>query len=199
MYHRTNNNMQVSALLDIQASDSSDSNLKEAFADINNRIRAMGLVHQKLYEAHDLSHINLKEYISDLVHLLMTSHSISPGKPTFTSEMEDILVLIDTAIPCGLILNELISNAFKHAFPAGREGTICIHLGRSESGEIHLRFADDGVGVPPGFDFRRDGHLGLQNVFALTENQLRGQVTFESPPGLVCQICFRDDIYRPRV
>ncbi len=131
--------------------------------------------------------------------LLMASYRISPGRLSFITEMDDVWVLIDSAIPCGLILNELISNALKHAFPADRAGEIRIQLGQTASGEIYLRVADNGVGVPPGFDFRRDGHLGLQTIFTLGENQLKGQVTFDTANGVACRLQFRDDLYQPRV
>ena len=199
LYHRTNNMQIISALLELQASAIDDPRLQEAFTNTNNRIRAMALVHQKLYEAQDLTHISLKEYIADLLSLLMTSYRVPPGRLSFVLEMEDAFVLIDTAIPCGLILNELISNAIQHAFPAGQPGVITVALHRLEGGEIYLRFADDGVGPPPGFDFHRDAGLGLQNIFALAENQLRGQVSFDANPGVACELCFRDNIYQPRV
>ncbi len=200
LYHRTNNNMQViCSLLDLQASYTDEPYLKSAFASTNNRIRAMALVHQKLYDAQDLSHINLKEYIPDLFRLLVTNHQVSPNQLTLVPEMEDVFVLIDTAIPCGLILDELISNTIQYAYPSGQKGTITIQLRRKEDGEICLCYADDGAGPPPGFDFYRDARLGLQNVFTLAESQLRGQVTFESRPGVYFQFIFRDDLYRPRL
>jgi two-component sensor histidine kinase len=200
LYHRTKNNMSViNALLQLQAAEIGDERLHAAFENTQNRIRSMALVHQKLYEAHDLSHINLKDYISELVSLLVASYQVPSGELAFVAEMEDVWVLIDSAIPCGLIVNELISNILEHAFPAGRGGAITARLGKMESGEIWLSIADDGVGVPPGFDFRKDGHLGLQNVFTLGETQLRGDVTFDANPGVACHLRFRDDMYNPRV
>jgi two-component sensor histidine kinase len=200
LYHRTKNNMQVIiALLKMQASNLTDARLQAILQDTQNRIHSMALVHQKLYEAHDLSRVNLKEYIGDLVNLLMSSYRVSPDRVSLVSEMDDLFVLIDTAIPCGLILNELLSNALKHAFPADRTGEIRIQLGRTRSGEIQLQVADNGVGVPQGFDFRRDGWMGLRTVFVIGESQLEGQVRFEANKGVLCQIRFRDDLYRPRV
>ena len=200
LYHRTKNNMQViSALLDLQSEYMNDERLREVFVDTENRIRSMALVHQKLYEAQDLSHVNLKEYIGDLFQLLMVSYKIQPGSVSVLTEMEDVMVLIDIAIPCGLILNELISNAFKYAFPNGRTGEVTIRLGRAVDGEIQLRVADNGIGLPPGFDVRKDGRLGMQNIFILVEKQLKGQVAFETQGGLACQVYFRDNLYQPRV
>ncbi|MBK8794118.1 MAG: sensor histidine kinase [Holophaga sp.] len=113
--------------------------------------------------------------------------------------MDDTLVLIDTAIPCGLILNELISNSLKYAFKPTGEGEIRINLRRDAGGEIELVYSDNGVGVPPGFDFRRDGHLGVQNIFILGENQLRGKVFFTAGQGVECRLTFQDIFYEPRI
>jgi PAS domain S-box-containing protein len=200
LYHRTKNNMQtINAILDLQSDSVGDERLRTILTETQNRIRSMALVHQKLYEARDLSHVNLKDYIIDLTGLLTTSYRISPDRLTLHSEMDDVLVTIDTAIPCGLILNELISNTLKHAFPSDRPGVIRIRLDRTEGGEIRMRVADDGVGPPPGFDFRRDGRMGLQTVFLLAETQLEGRVSFESKPGVVCELQFPDDLYVARV
>ncbi len=200
LYHRTRNNMGViSALLELQVAEVGDERLRLAYTDTQNRIRAMALVHQKLYDAGDLSHINLKEYIIDLSTLLMNSYHITRGEISLNLELDDIMLIIDMAIPCGLILDELISNALKYAFPGDQNGSITIILRKAANGEIYLRVADDGIGTPPDFDFRRDGHLGLQNVFALGENQLGGEVGFTSKPGVACQISFRSDSYKPRV
>ncbi|MFZ6031131.1 MAG: histidine kinase dimerization/phosphoacceptor domain -containing protein [Chloroflexota bacterium] len=200
LYHRTKNNMSVIiALLDLQLAETGDERLRAAFADMQNRIRSMALVHQKLYEAGDLSRINLKEYAADLLALLTASYRISPAKVQVTMAMGDVFVSIDTAIPCGLVLNELISNAFKHAFPAERTGKICLHLAQTQEGYIELQVADDGVGFPVGFDSRRDGRLGLQTVFALAESQLEGQVRFTSQHGVHCAIAFQNDSGKPRV
>lgn len=201
LYHRTKNNMQViSSLLELQSSYIEDENLRNVLLDTQNRIRSMALVHQKLYEANDLSHVNLKEYIDDLIPLLVASHHVLPGRLSLQTDMENIFVSIDLAIPCGLILNELISNALKHAFPANRNGRIEISLMRSEDDLILLRIQDDGVGVPPGFDFKKDGRLGLQNVYALGQNQLNGKVEIKSNGnGVNACIQFKDNLYKPRV
>ncbi len=200
LYHRTKNNMQVIiALLDLQAEQIGDPRLNSAFTDTQNRIRSMALVHQKLYEASDLSHINLKEYISDLVALLMSSYQVWPGQVTLQSEMENVYVLIDSAVPCGLILNELVSNTLKYAFPGERQGVIRLGICRDDQNDIVLEYADNGVGLPPGFDLSRDGGLGIKTIRVLAENQLRGQVHFSGSPGVRCRIQFADQYYKPRV
>ena len=200
LHHRTKNNMGIIiALLNLQEADIDDERVRTAFADVRDRIRSMALVHQKLYEGNDLSHLNLKDYIRDLVGLLTESFLISPAGISVTTDMEDVFVLIDTAIPCGLILNELITNALKYAFPGGRPGEIKIHLRRSEGGEIRLGVSDSGVGLPLGFDIKRDGHMGFQTITSLGEQQLNGKVRFDTSQGLACEILFRDDQYQSRV
>lgn len=200
LYHRTKNNMQViSAFLELQADLYDDERIIEAFTETKNRIRSMALVHQKLYEAQDLSHVNLREYITDLVNLLIVGYRISSEKVKFKSNIEDVFVVVDVAIPCGLILNELMTNALKYAFPPGHSGEITVDLQRMEDGEIRLRVSDNGVGVPPGFDFRKDSRLGIQTIFALGESQLRGKVQYETDSGVSCTVRFRDDTYKARV
>ncbi|MBN1996695.1 PAS domain S-box protein [candidate division KSB1 bacterium] len=199
LYHRTKNNMQViSALLDLQCVYTDDERLQSAFTDTKNRIHSMALVHQKLYEAKDLSHVNLKEYIHDLAELLMSSYDISHGEIILISEMQDVSVLIDTAIPCGLIINELLSNAFKHAFPENRSGVIRVELNKIKN-QIQLVVSDNGVGVPVNFNFRENGRLGLQNIISIGEKQLGGKVLFQTNGGVTCRLSFSDNLYKPRV
>lgn len=200
LYHRTKNNMSVIiALLDLQASRFHDDRLQKEFLEAQNRIRSMALVHQKLYETKNLSQINLKEYILDLAQLLMQSYSISASKVTIKTDMEEVLVLIDTAIPCGLIMNELISNALKYAFPMGQNGEIKIGLHLNSQGKISLSVSDNGIGVHQGYDFRRSGNMGIKNIFILGENQLKGKVVFENNHGVTCLIQFQDSLYQPRI
>ncbi len=200
LYHRTKNNMNViNSLLSLQSAQTDDPRLREAFEQTENRISAMALVHDRLYAARDLSHINLREYATDLVGQLMASFRITLGQVLVESRMEDALVTIDAAIPCGLILNELISNAFKHAFPSGRKGRLGIELERAADGSIRLSVSDDGIGPPRGFDPRRDSRLGLQTIFALAEGQLGGQMSFAAEGGFTCTISFKDGAYGSRL
>lgn len=200
LYHRTKNNMGVIiGLLDLQSDYFRDERLQMAFREAQDRIHSMALVHQKLYDTQDLSHINLKEYITNLVVFLMDNYSIRPGKVSLVSEMEDVSVLIDTAIPCGLIMNELITNALKYAFPGDKEGNITIRLHRAQDGFIHLGITDDGIGIPPGFDFRKDGRMGMKTILILAENQLRARLNFHTEPGVTCHLQFNDNLYDVRI
>ena len=200
IYHRTKNNMGViNALLGLQADRFNDTRLQQAFSDTQDRIRSMALVHKKLYEGRDLSRVNLRDYIADLVPAMLASYGGLENRVTFVPDMEDVFVLIDAAIPCGLILNEFISNALKHAFPGGRRGSISIRLSRGDSRRIRLVVGDDGVGLPPGFDPHRDGHMGMQNIFGLAEIQLDARVECLATEGLSWSLEFDDNRYQPRV
>lgn len=200
LHHRTKNNMGVIiGLLGLQASYIQDERLSQAFEEIQNRIHVLALAHEHLYEANDLSHVNLKEYIHDLTQLLRKSYPIAQEQVSFAMKMEDVFVLIDIATPCGLLLHELIANALTHAFPGERKGQVSIELRRLENGEIYLAVADDGVGWPVGFDPRQDGRMGMQMIFALAEGQLKARLEFKSAPGVSCQLHFRDDLYTPRI
>ena len=200
LYHRTKNNMQViCAMLGLQASYTKDEQVLKIFKETENRIKSMALVHQKLYQSKNLSSIDLKEYISELVNLLVKSYVVESNRISPVFDMDSVFVLIDTAIPCGLILNELISNSLQYAFPGDMEGEISIRLKKTEEGEIELRVSDDGVGVPKDFAFRKSGTLGFQNVFAIVEHQLQGEVKFDVNNGITCQIRFKDTLYSQRV
>jgi two-component sensor histidine kinase len=200
LYHRTKNNMTVIiALLEMQAQTFQDERLREEFNVAKNRIRSMALVHQKLYESSNLSRINLKEYLHDLVQVLVDSYRVSNPAISTRFDLQDAYVLIDTAIPCGLIVNELVANSLKHAFSTGEYGEILVEVHASEQGEITLALADNGKGVPDGFDFRRDGHMGLQTIHILGENQLQGRVEFEAHKGVKCTVRFQDELYGARV
>ncbi len=198
LHHRTKNNMAViSALLNMQAEETRDERLREAYDEMQARIDTMALVHQKLYEADDLSHINLNAYVTDLLRLLTTSYRLSSVKLSVEKEIEDLSVSIDVAIPCGLILTELITNALKHAFPDERAGTIKCKLQRMADGDILLSVADNGIGLPGGFDPEKEGKMGLQTIRSLGKHQLKGTVEFDSLNGLTCRLRFRDDSYKP--
>jgi two-component sensor histidine kinase len=164
------------------------------------RIMSMSLVHQKLYESKDLSRIDLGEYIEDLVGEIGKAYLEGRTDVGIVVNVESgIVSLIDVAIPCGLMLNELIVNAVKHGFPGDRGGSITVSMKRSAPGLLELSVADDGIGLPSGFDFRRDGKIGLQTVVSIVELQLHGKVYFDQGHGTVCRAIVRDNIFTRRV
>ncbi len=199
LYHRTKNNMQViGSLLSLQATQAKSASVSTVFKEMETRIRAMALVHQKLYQSQNLSSLDLKEYISDLALLLSRSYRLDADRVSLVLELEPVPVLIDTAIPCGLILHELISNAFKHGFPGKRRGQIRICL--SKTGDaIALQVSDNGVGLATDFDPRQSQTLGLQTILGIGEHQLQGQVTLKTGPGVTCTIQFKDNLYQARI
>ncbi len=199
LYHRTKNNMMViTSLLSLQAGNTENVEVKNVLRDMENRILSMSLVHKMLYQAKDLSQIQLHDYIEELSPVILDSYSLDPGQISLQLDLAPAVVLIDAAIPCGLVLNELLSNALKYAFPDNRRGEIRIKLRPADNNTVEIDFADNGIGVPSGFDFRRQTTLGLQTIISLVEQQLGGQITFEVRDGVACRLRF-GAIYARRV
>ena len=159
----------------------------------------MALVHKMLYKTNDLSRINLKEYILNIMEHLMSGYNIHQNQIVFVPDLVDVWVLIDAAIPCGLILNELISNVLKHAFPHNKKGEITIKLVRVKNEEIEIHVSDNGVGLPSKFNIEKSNSLGLQNILSLGRHQLSGSVECSSVNGVKWVLKFSDNIYRERV
>ena len=200
LYHRTKNNMQViCSMLRLQASRLKDHGVKNIFKEIETKIHSMALVHQKLIKSKDLSHINLKDYFDSLILLIEHSYIESDQDISFHTDMENINVLIDTAVPLGLVFNELISNAAKHAFPEKTRGEIKVHLYLGPQKEIVLEISDNGIGLPKGFEIPKDIHLGLETAIDLIEHQLDGKIDFKSRNGLHCKIVLKEELYKPRI
>jgi PAS domain S-box-containing protein len=189
IHHRVKNNLQVtSSLLRLQAAAIDDDDARAMFEETENRIRSMALVHEKLYQSSNLSRIDLADYIRSLGELLFRSSAINPANVMLEVSGREIFLSIDTAVPCGLIVNELLSNALKHAFPGGRVGIINVRLDEA-GGRIALHVRDDGIGLPAGFDFNGTGTLGLQLVQGLVL-QLDGQITIDAGAGAGFTIVF---------
>jgi two-component sensor histidine kinase len=147
----------------------------------------MSFIHESLYQNKDFSSIDMATYIDGLSRNLVMSYSLS-GKVTLERDLQKTELVLDQAIPCGLILNELISNALKHAFPNGKEGRV--HIGLStEENEIRITVSDNGTGLAEGFDTERDGNLGLELVHTLVE-QLDGRLEVSSGQGVTYLLTF---------
>jgi PAS domain S-box-containing protein len=190
IHHRVKNNLQViSSLLSLQSNYVGDPDIIEVFHDSQNRIRSMALVHEKLYQSPDLAQIDFAEYIQSLASYLFRAHGANGRGITLRLNTERIFLGIDTAVPCGLIINELISNALKHAFPNNTDGTISVGLGKDENKSIVLTVDDNGVGFPPGLDFRRTTSLGLQLVNSLV-NQIDATIEQNNKNGAAFKITF---------
>ncbi len=188
VYHRVKNNLQVvSSLINLQARNVKNNETADLLKQSADRIKSMALLHEKLYQSKDLSRINFNEYIQSLVDHLLYGYG-APGKINVGLNIDDIYLNVDTAIPCGLIINELLSNALKHAFPDGRQGEITISF-TQDGDDCILVITDNGIGFPSGQDFKKNGSLGLQLVDTLT-NQLMGQITYDSSIGSTFNIRF---------
>lgn len=183
IHHRVKNNMQViSSLFSIQARHSESEECRRILKEGQSRIRSMSLVHEKLYQSRDLSKIALPGYIESLAIHLFQANLADPEQVKLETDFEDIALDVNLAIPFGLILNELISNALKHGFAKGRQGTLRIRLRRGAGGEVVLRVTDNGAGLPPHYDVRKSETFGLK-VVNLLVNQLGGVLDLDRVGG----------------
>lgn len=200
LYHRTKNNMQViSSMLAIKSSYSNNHEIKEVLLETRSRIMGMALVHQKLYKASDLSWIDLKDYIQDLVELLKTNFLPKTSNLEIVTDLDNTHSNIDTAIPCGLIINELITNAIKYAFPNNQEGTITITLVNDHENKICISVSDNGKGIPSDIDYRNSNSYGLEAVIMLSEVQLGGTISLDTKDGTKFTIKFKESLKADRV
>ncbi len=199
LFHRTRNNMQVvKSFVSLQQDFSTSPEEKDGLLDVLNRIDVMSLVHEKLNEANDNSNLFLKEYIQDLVARELSNFDVADGDIIIRTEVDDIKVLIDIAIPVGLLINELISNSIRHAFPDKR-GTIFISIMKKDEDLIVVDFQDNGIGFPAEFDFNNSSTLGMKIINSIAEMQLHGKIEFASDNGAHCHIEFRNKIYSERI
>ncbi|UTB33651.1 MAG: response regulator [Methanobacterium sp. ERen5] len=179
IHHRVKNNMQIiSSLINLQSDYATDESTIKMFEDSKHRIRTMALIHEKLYVSEDISLINFSKYINSLTTKLLEFYSLKSRLITLKVISDNITMDIDSAIPCGLLINELLSNSIKYAFPDGREGNIIIKM-HIKDGYYVLSVEDDGVGFPEDIDFRNPNTLGLQIVQTLTQ-QLEGNIELET-------------------
>jgi len=193
VHHRVKNNLQIiSSLLALQRSQLRDEETLEALRDSQNRIRSMAFIHEQLYQAKDLTRIDVQKYIRDLTGALVRSYSHTGSRVTLDLEVDRVSLGVGTALPCGLIINELVSNSLKHAFPDDVKGSIRVELARGSTDHYVLLVADDGVGLPADFDYLGSKSLGLRLVKNLTELQLRGTLTLSAEKGTQVRIEFED-------
>jgi two-component sensor histidine kinase len=187
------NNLQViSSLINMQVRQLGDVSSRDALEECQNRVQAIALIHEKLYQSKDYSAVHFAEYARSLAASVFHALGVSASDVALELAIDDIPLGVDRAIPCGLVLNELITNALKHAFTGGRRGTIQVALTRLDGGRIRLRVEDDGPGLPPGFDVRSATSMGLQLVCTLAE-QLDAELAVASAPGASFQLTFAGD------
>ncbi|MBD2438881.1 PAS domain S-box protein [Nostoc sp. FACHB-110] len=191
IYHRVKNNLQViSSLLNLQSEYIKDKHDMEIFQQSQQRIASMALIHEKMYQSPDLARIDFGEYIQDLVASLFSSYEIQAGNISLKLNLDThVLLGLDLAIPCGLIIHELISNSLKYGFPQGGEGEIHIDIRKNHQQQCIITVRDNGVGLPANFNFKNTPSLGLQLVNALT-CQLAGDIQIKNNNGVEFQIIF---------
>lgn len=190
IHHRVKNNLQIiTSLLNLQSAQIKEPETLAMFRESQARVRSMALIHEKLYQSKDLARIDFSGYVRELMVYLFRSYTVSPDQIQTEFEMGEIYLGIDTAIPCGLIISELVTNSMKYAFPNGRRGKLAIALHPHDDGNLVLRIADNGVGFPDDFDWRESDSLGLQLVSTLT-SQLHGKMEVSGRDGACFTLTF---------
>jgi PAS domain S-box-containing protein len=192
IHHRVKNNLQViSSLLDLQSQQLNEPHLVEMFRNSRNRVKSMALVHEKLYESKSFAKVSFSEYIETLVMNLLVVYEEKSNQIDLELNLDEVALTIDTAIPCGLIINELVSNALKYAFPNQTRGTIFIAFNAQEDKHYTLVVRDNGIGLPPNFNFHTVKSLGLQLVKILA-SQLEGTLQVDDSSGTEFQLKFSE-------
>ncbi len=199
IHHRVKNNMQVIiSLLSLQADKIEDKKCADMLKENQNRILSMALIHEQLYLSKDFANIDFGEYIKILTNGLLTSSGVNTNKIRLNIEVKDVFFDIENAIPCGLIINELVSNSLKHAFPQGKEGEISITLRSTNENEFELSVSDNGIGISEDLDIEQTGTMGLQLVKVIAENQLDGKIDLDRTGGTRFNIKFKRTAHKPR-
>ena len=190
IHHRVKNNLQIiSSLLNLQANRVSDERTLQALGDSQARVRSMALIHEKLYQSQSLAEIDFGEYVRSLASDLFRSYRRNFTAVQLDVQTDEVSLELDLAVSCGLILNELMTNALKYAFPDGRHGTISVQLRATPERVVQLRVADNGVGIPADLDISRTKSLGLQLVNNLVA-QLDGKLDLDRSAGTAFQVSF---------
>ena len=199
IHHRVKNNMQViSSLLDLQANNIKEATVRDLFKESQQRIKSMALVHERLYQSQSLAQIDFMEYTKSLAQYLLRSYAPKANHIRLRYDLMSVRLSVEKAIPCGLIINELVSNAFKHAFPNGQVGEIFIGLQQSQSQELVLSIRDNGIGLPSPTDFPQVQSLGLTLVKTLVE-QIKGTIEWQNNNGLEFKITFSNPVSKPLI
>jgi PAS domain S-box-containing protein len=192
IHHRVKNNFQaVCGLISLQASYMPEEAYMAILQDTEARILAMAHVHERLYESESLAHVRIDQYVQGIVDDLLSFYKGSDANVQFRYELEEISLNVDTAIPCGLMVTELVTNAIKHAFPQGREGVITIRLKSINGEKLELTVSDDGVGFPEHVEVGNTQTLGLDLISAFAK-KLRGEIKLNRDHGTVFSVRFRE-------
>ncbi|HYL73861.1 MAG TPA: histidine kinase dimerization/phosphoacceptor domain -containing protein [Bryobacteraceae bacterium] len=190
IHHRVKNNLQVvSSLLGLQSRVLTDETTRKMFQESQNRIHSMALLHESLYQSNNLSRIDFPDYIRQLASHLFHSYGVAAERIHLRTDLEKLYLNLDAAVPCGLIINELVSNSLKYAFPDGRTGEVRIELHEHPDGLARLVVADNGIGLRSDIDWETARTLGLRLVRTLAE-QLGATIEVKSTAGTEVQLTF---------
>lgn len=190
IHHRVKNNMQImTSLLRLQARNVEDPGVRKMFDESRNRIHSMALIHEKLYQTSDFTNIHYAEYVKSLVVHLFSTYNVDRKNVGLKLDLEDVLLDINTAIPCGLLINELVSNSLKHAFPEDRRGEVRVGLHAVGADRVRLVVADNGVGIPDERTWKNPSSLGMRIIQDLIR-QIEAKVRFEGGNGTSCTLTF---------
>ncbi|MFK5856756.1 MAG: histidine kinase dimerization/phosphoacceptor domain -containing protein [Bacteroidota bacterium] len=196
IHHRVKNNLQlISGLLELQVDQTDDEYVKEMMEEGKSRVRSMSLIHEQLYESNDLGKIDFREYLNKLTNDIAIAFNTPEKEINFQIKVRQFSLDINTAVPLGLIVNELIANAYKHAFKGREKGNIIIDLVPVENEETQLRIIDDGIGLPKEFDPLSKRSLGLRLVQGLIR-QLGGEYAYECKKGTQFMLQFKNEIFK---
>jgi PAS domain S-box-containing protein len=190
IHHRVKNNLQVvTSLLGLQSRAATDEQTRKMFQESQNRIHSMALLHESLYQSNNLSMIDFPDYIRQLASHLFHSYGVRSDRIHLRTNLDELYLNLDSAVPCGLIINELVSNSLKYAFPDGREGEVRIELHEHSEGQARLLVADNGIGLRSDTDWSTARSLGLRLVRSLAE-QLGARIEVKSNTGTEVQLTF---------
>jgi PAS domain S-box-containing protein len=204
IHHRIKNNLQViSTLLYLESGNFSDEKVIEAFRESQHRVKSMALVHEKLYQSEDMISVDFSDYIQNLANYLFGAYSVGDKNISLKLDVDNIFLGMDTSVPLGIIINELVSNALKHAFQKKESGEICVCLKKEEERNregncFSLVVRDNGRGFPKEIDFRETDSLGLQLVINLVD-QIEGSIELNTHEGTEFRIRFKELRYRQRM
>jgi len=191
IHHRVKNNLQiVSSLLQLQASYIKDVDSLAIFEESRDRVKSMALIHEQLYQSNDLAQIDFPEYLRSLLNMVLSAHRTNRTRVETKLHVDPVSLDLDTAIPVGLITNELVTNSLKYAFAGRTVGEIAVRLTKSETGDFLLMISDNGVGLPEGFNFDKAPSLGLRLVRILTK-QMRARLEISNGIGTQFRVYFK--------
>ncbi len=198
IHHRVKNNMQIlSSLMRLQVRRADNEEMRSVLKESEARIRSMGLLHEKLYQSENVTEIDLEGYLRTLTGEISRMNTRQSAPVEIRISVSDVKLGLDTALPCGLIVTELVSNSLKYAFPDGRAGTIVVSVGKTNQGEYSLVVWDNGIGLPPGLDVAKATSLGLRLVTMLSD-QLNGTLAISGEEGTRTEIRFKESAYKNR-